>query len=326
MNQRKIILGLAAAVFLAAATFSWRAGQTHGSRSQTSNEIAFAATATKSAANRIARKVSVFARDHMAEVSTELDAPLMQLAQIMAGEDADERLAALEAWVEKIPATQVRPLLERLSASDQAGVVGQLLVRHLTGMDTRAAAEWVEKLTESEARRTLQAAVALAWSETDLPGALAWARALPGEDASEHVFTQLGYEVARESPVEALALAVNLPPTAEREALILHGLRQWAAADAEAARAWLLQWPENEMRHRALADFATVLADQDGDAGARFAVGYLAPGTDFERAIIGVVQRWAQRDLPATQAWIETFPATSLRDQAGQVAANIGSH
>lgn len=240
--------------------------------------------------------------------------------------DADDYPAAVEAWVGEVSPDQYRLALGIFSDADRAGLAGQLLVRSWTELDPRAAAEWTKQLGEPEAQRALQAAVALAWTETDPSGALAWARALPGGDIREHVLTQLGYEAARGDPVEALRLAVELSPTAERNDLILHGLRQWAAADAAAAGAWLLQWPESELRQRALADFATVLADHDGDAGARFAVEHPPAGPEFERAIIGVIQRWSQDDLLAAQAWIETFPASPLRDHAVQVAAYVGSH
>jgi hypothetical protein len=261
----------------------------------------------------------------VAEAQSELDSSLARLADINSLVDADDHLAAVEAWVGEVPPAQFGFALERFSDADRAGLVGQLLVRRWTALDPRAAADWTEQLGEPEARRALQAAVALAWTETDVLGALAWARALPGGDTSEYVLTQLGYEAARENPVEALQLAVELSPTAERDALILHGFRQWVAADAGAARAWLLQWPESELRQHALADFATVLANHDGDAGARFAIEHPPAGADFERAIIGVIQRWSQHDLPAAQAWIETFPATPLRDRAVQVVAHIGS-
>jgi hypothetical protein len=261
----------------------------------------------------------------VAEALSELDSSLARFADLNSLVDADDRLAAVEAWVREVPPAQLRFALERFSDANRAGLVGQLLIRRWTALDARAAAEWTEQLTETETRGALQAAVALAWAETDVAGAMAWARTLPGGDTSEYVLTQLGYEAARENPVEALQLAAGLSPKAERDALILHGFRQWAAADADAARAWLLQWPESGLRQRALADFATVLADHDGAAGARFVIEHPPARVEFERAIIGVIQRWSQYDPTAAQAWIDTFPATPLRDQAVQVVAHIGS-
>ncbi len=326
MKPRLLIFSLAGTALLIAVGLSWRAGRAVEHRSPALEGITSATTMAGPTQTLIPAKRPCPARSVMAETQLELDSSLARLADINSFGDAEDHLAAVEAWVGEVPPAQFQFALERFSDADRAGLVGQLLVRRWTELDPLAAAEWTKQLTEKESRGVLQTAVTQVWTETDLSGALAWGRTLPDGDVSEHVLTQLGYEAARENPVEALQLAVELLPTAERDALILHGFRQWAAADAKAARAWLLQWPESELRQRALADFAAVLADQDGDAGARFAIEHPSAGPDFERAIIGVIQRWSQYDLLAAQAWIETFPASPLRDQTVQVAAYIGSH
>lgn len=321
MTPGRILFGLASSVLLIAGGLSRCVGRV-GERwppAPAGNPLATSAAGPE--AITVTAGWTRAARRAEAEAQSEMDASLGGPADIDSAADAEAHLAVVETWVGEVPLAQFRSVLERLSEVDQAGLVGQLLVRRWTALAPRAAGEWTEQLAETEARGVLQAAVALAWAETDLAGALAWAGGLSGTSTSEHVLTGLGYETAREYPVVALQLAVGLSPTTERDALILHGARQWAAVDAGAARAWLLQWPESELREHALADFATVLADQDGEAGARFAIEHPATGPDFERAIIGVIQRWSQQDLPAAQAWIETFPPTTIRDRAVQVVA-----
>ncbi len=326
MKPRFLILGLAGTALLIAVGSSWRASRAGEHRLPASEGIPSTAGMARPTQTFVSAGRPRPARRVVAETQPELDSALARFADVNSLGDAEERLAAVETWVGELPPAQFRFALERFSDADRAGLVGQLLVRRWTDLDPLAAADWTEQLAKTEPGGALQAAVALAWAETDLPASLTWARALPDGNAREHVLTELGYETARQDPVQALQLAVELSPTAERDALILHGARQWAAADAGAARTWLLQWPESELQHHALADFAMVLAGQDGDAGARFAIEHPAAGLSFERAIIGVIERWSQYDLPAAQAWIETFPESPLRDQAVQVAAYFSSH
>jgi hypothetical protein len=208
--------------------------------------------------------------------------------------------------------------LQQLSQEDLRGNVGRLLVRRWAELDPVAAGQWAAGLGDVEARHELSAASALAWSERDLEGALAWAGSLPDGETRSLVLAGLGYEVARERPVEALHLAAGLSPSARPDALTLHALQQWAASDPAHAGAWLLQWPESGMRRRALADFATGLATRDGNGAGQFAVTHVAPGAEQDRAVAGIVQRWAQQDFPAAAAWVEQFSPGPLRASSSQ--------
>lgn len=97
----------------------------------------------------------------------------------------------------------------------------------------------------------------------------------------------------RVDPVESLRLAVELPADDACDGLLLHALRQWALQKPEQSQSWVLQIAPSPLREQALAAVATDRASQDGDSAARFAVENVLPGPELDRAIIGIVQRWA---------------------------------
>ena len=235
--------------------------------------------------------------------------------------DEEEQSETLARAVEQMDSAEVSSRLEELSLEDLRGNLGRLLVRRWAEIDPAAACAWATQMGDAGASLELSTAAALAWSERDLVGALDWAQSLTECITRSRLLTELGYEVAREQPVEALHLAVELPQTPERDELIIHGLRQWAVTDATAVHDWLMEWPESKFRQRALADFATVLAGRDGNEAARFVAEQIAPGSEQNRAAVSVVQRWAQQDRAQTLAWVGQFQDGPLRDTAVEVTA-----
>ena len=260
--------------------------------------------------------------DHQ-ELQRDAVAQSMVVQDVTLPADDEDQSETLARAVEQMDATEVTSRLQELSLEQLRGDLGRLLVRRWAAIDPTAACTWATQMGDGEASQELSTAAALAWSEHDLSSALDWAQSQTEGVTRSRLLTELGYEVAREQPVEALNLAVELPQTPERDDLILHGLRQWTVADPSTARDWLLEWPESKLRQRALADFATVLAGRDGNEAARFVAEQIAPGTEQNRAVVSVVQRWAQQDRAQTLAWVDQFPAGPLRDTAVEVAAII---
>src|SRR5206468_9202797 len=101
----------------------------------------------------------------------------------------------------------------------------------------------------------------------------------------------IGYEAARNEPLEALRLALTLPPDQARNDLIAHSANQWAAVDPEAAAKWANQIAEEPLRARVLAGIATTWGDKDAAAAATLAVKSLPPGRPQDDAVVGIVQR-----------------------------------
>ena len=70
------------------------------------------------------------------------------------------------------------------------------------------------------------------------------------------------------------------------------------------------------LRERVTSVIATVWSSNDPVAAAQFAVLLLAPGKPQNDAVIGIVQRWVQKDPKAAEKWVTAFPKGVLRETA----------
>ena len=229
--------------------------------------------------------------------------------------DDPEKTAAL---ISTMTEADVCSWLAKLTDQELAGNTGRLLLRRWVELDPAAAVNWVAQLGDADVRQELIDVAAIGWSQKDLPAALAWVESLPEGGAKPQALADLGYEVARTDPVSAMEIATQLPASDYANGLFLHALSQYASADSGGSRQLALALPPGPLRDQALTIVATVQAKDDGESAARFAVENISPGPDLDRAVMGVVQLWAQNDLPDVSAWVQTFPDSPIRDQAVQ--------
>jgi hypothetical protein len=172
------------------------------------------------------------------------------------------------------------------------------------------------RLPEGSARLAALEQVAIAWANADLPAATTWVQALPDGDSKVAAALSLGYEAARSEPVTALVVAGALPPGLQRDDLLVHGISQWAAADSAVAADWAAKVPDLNLRARLLAAVAVASAETDGTAGATLAAQTLPPGSERDRAVVSIVQRWAQNAPSVAASWVAQWPDTPARDAA----------
>ena len=171
------------------------------------------------------------------------------------------------------------------------------------GADARFAVAW----SRSKRRAALEQ-VAIAWANTDLPAASSWVRALPENEGKHAAILAPAYETARTEPVAALVLTSSLPPTRERDDLLVHAVSQWAGTDSTTAAAWALEVADPTLQERRVAAVAFASAEQDGATAATRAANALGPGAEQNRATVSIVQRWAQATPQAAAYWVSQFP------------------
>jgi hypothetical protein len=249
-------------------------------------------------------------------------APTAAVESASTPDDDPEKVAVL---VSSLSEAEVRNWLTKLTDQELAGNTGRLLIRRWVELDPSAAVNWVSQLGDAGARQTLVDAVAVAWSQKDLPTALAWVESLPEDATKYQALTDLSYEVARVDPVNALQIATQLPAGENTDALLLHALSQYASANPGQSQQLALALPPGPLRDQVLTTVATVQAKLDGESAARFAVENIPPGPVLDRAVIGVVQLWGQNDFADAAAWVQSFPASDIRDQAAQSLLMVGA-
>jgi len=131
--------------------------------------------------------------------------------------------------------------------------------------------------------------------------------------------------VAGTQPAIAIQIASTLAPGIERDNLLDHAISQWASIDAQAAGAWAEQIADASLRQRLLATVACSLADRDGAAAGALVANKLSAGVEQDRAVIEIIERWAQTSPGAAGSWITSFPDTPLRQTAAQALVGVWS-
>ena len=226
------------------------------------------------------------------------------------------KLANLAQEIAAADLPEVVEFLNEEKATKLGRALELRLLRQWAGNDPQAAANWVSRIpTEGSARPHAINAVASVWANQDLAGATAWVNQLPEDDRPGGLLS-VAYEAARTEPTAALNLAAGLPAGQSQEDLVVHAARQWASQDPKGAADWAGQITEEGLRDRVLGAVATEWGERDPAAAATLAIKSMAPGKPQDDAVVGIVQRWVQKEPAEAAAWVTAFPEGPLQDAA----------
>jgi hypothetical protein len=109
---------------------------------------------------------------------------------------------------------------------------------------------------------------------------------------------------------------MTLPSDSTRNELTTRATEAWAASAPESAAAWAKQIPDEALRGQVISGVATTLGSSDPVAAANLAINSLPAGEFQDQAVVAIVQRLAQTDQAAAEAWVAKFPEGSLRQTA----------
>ncbi|MCU0858199.1 MAG: hypothetical protein MUC65_07340 [Pontiellaceae bacterium] len=200
------------------------------------------------------------------------------------------------------------------------------LIRQWAEHDVKAAAKWVQNMPSGDAKTDALTAVAIAFAEQDVKAGINWVWQLPEGEDRNHAIRSLSYEAARTEPVTALTLAAgSLKPDQERDDLINYAALQWAASDPEKAAGWADQIPDKVLRDNVLVNVTTAWGESDPAGAAQFAVQKITPGTALNNAVVGIVQRWVQKDRKTAAKWVATIHDEELFHRATDCLGETGA-
>jgi len=243
---------------------------------------------------------------------------------------------------------------ERLLASlaalpaDSRRIAEQIAVQQLAERDPLAAVRYLERMPFSPERQGIMSSVARSYGRRDPTAALAWARALPGQD---FVLASVLGGVAEQDPQRAMDLAFSLAPNERMRAvqfIAMGGTRDDATAEAMANRlltvddrqlrdsvsqmlimTWSQRSPEGAMRWL-LANGQSVspnafmqLGQQMAMRDPRSALAQSAqiPAAAREQWMQGVAQGYAQNDPQGVTEWLAQYRAEPWYARAAWSAA-----
>src|ERR1043166_8061018 len=240
------------------------------------------------------------------------------LGSLQKDADSSSQDQILEELVDKLTSTNPAVALEYLKNQNAFGPGRDLsirLARGWAGQDAKSAADWVTENLAGTVREEAINGVAIVWANQDLAGATAWATQL-AEDDRESGLLSVAYEAARTHPMAALSLAADLSAGPPRDDLVIHAAMQWALQDATGAADWAKQITEQGLRDKVLAAVAAQWGEADPGAAATLATKWVAPGKPQDDAVVGIVERWVQKQPTDAAAWVTAFPDGLLRDTA----------
>ena len=119
----------------------------------------------------------------------------------------------------------------------------------------------VAELPVSAARDNLITHAAMLWAVATPETAIAWAKQIADPPLRERVLAAIAIAWSESDPVAAANLAVHsLAPGGPQDDAIIGIVRWWAQTDPEAVTAWVSQFPEAQLREKAVAILATAPA------------------------------------------------------------------
>jgi len=141
-------------------------------------------------------------------------------------------------------------------------------------------------------------------------------KALSSKDITdwEWVLNILFPALAAKDRAAAARLVAGLPPGDVHEQLLRRLARIWATTDFADAVTWIATLPGAEDRKAAFEDACFQVADTD--PGEAINAWERLEFTADDHVLENLVQSWASKDLPATQAWLATKEPSKFRDQA----------
>lgn len=289
------------------------------------SETAFAGAAHSAVPLPVWQKSATESEDPAATIATEPPpAPFLRnlaatLESLQAEPDIIQRAEKLDALVQALAPTDLPAAVEFLggrSSSEFNHDLRMRLIRQWAGADPQAVADWASRLPPGPERQEAITGVAIVWANQNLSQAVEWVRQLPEGNERNGGLLSVAGEAARIKPIESLILAMETPAGEVRDDLISHAASEWAAQAPAAAAEWANQITDPALRERMVKDIATEWGESDPVAAATLALNSLTPGRQQDDAVMGVVQRWVQKQPEETAAWVAGFPEGALRDTA----------
>ena len=332
MKPRLPILGAVVLVLVLAFCQS----RQRGSGSDTPEPAATPARATAAtlpphasiqAANRAARTVAQPSVAGAVPGASRFEEALGALPATM---DTDDWTPTLDRLANSVLIAELGSSVRELvgaEADSPGAMLRERLLARWTGLAPEAASAWTVGIADPVERGESLVQVAVAWARADPTAAAAWASSLPGENERHELLLHLAYEAVSNEPVRALDLAAELPAGDSRDELLAQALGNWATRDPQGAVEWARSLGAGPGRARALESVVANWAGTDAIAAAECAMANLPRGDALDRAVVAVVERWAQNDPKPAAEWIEGFEAGALQSAAADnLMANWCAH
>lgn len=215
-------------------------------------------------------------------------------------------------FLENISPDIVVSMLAHMSATELGCEESGALFDVWASADPAKAALWAERVPGEKARLDLMRLAAYRWAVIDDRKAAEWALGLPDEDSRIAIAEAIASESMSQNPVAALDLLSKLPALTEKSDVVPRAAAEWAHKDRFRAFEWAKQIGNEDLRREVMERIAVASSEHDPLAAAEIALNSIAPSPERDRALVLVVQRWAQIDPVAASGWVSHLPDSVL--------------
>jgi hypothetical protein len=213
----------------------------------------------------------------------------------------DSRLLLPALLVEDLTNAQ-----ENAGPDERELVIARLLSR-LVEIDSHAAAQFAEHVTEASLREVSLRVVAQSWAHRDAAAATLWAVSLGDAGERGQAISNVALELVQSDPLQAVRL-LERQFTADMPAGVLEGVvQQWAEKSYADALAWSATLPPGARRDLVLQRLVFVRANQNPMDAVRLAEEAFADSQKQTDALASIALNWGSRDPMSAREWARTL-------------------
>ena len=154
------------------------------------------------------------------------------------------------------------------------------------------------------------------WAARDAESALAGVMKLPPGDERNQALIAVCHGLAQDDPATAIKLAQTLKLDTQPDAVIPGLVQQWAATDLPSSLDWAYTQPAGGQRDDSMARIAFVLSQTQPMDGINLVQSQIPSGPAQDKAILTVLDQWADQDIDSAIACAIGFPEGPLRQEA----------
>ncbi len=237
-----------------------------------------------------------------------------EMARILAGADPISRAQAWLDFVNSLGADEFESVIAEMRERGLQTANMEAYALILTAwakVDPLAALDYASENTGSPfARNTILAE----WARTDPEGAILWAESHHEGDGANPWMVGVIRGLAATDPARATSLMNAMPYSNERGQALAALMPQMLAQGAEAAKAWIAGFDDEQLREGAIRRISEELARTDPAGTAAWLVE--SGGDGARRSMDDVIGIWASQDESAALGYFETLPSGDLRTSA----------
>jgi hypothetical protein len=200
----------------------------------------------------------------------------------------------------KAPTIQIEPGFDVIVAVQPAVTNVSADVPNRTGSDEKS--DLLRKLRE--------------WAASDAEGALSGVLKLPVCEERNEALAAVCYGMAQTDPAVAIETAKTLKLDQQPGGVMENLVQQWATTDFSSALDWVNNQPAGDQRNDLTRRIAFVLSETQPASAAILVIDQIPPGVAQNKAILTVLDLWANKDVDSAIAWASEFPEGPLRDEA----------